>query len=154
MDIDTNSRNGTSTMTPGDSLEYEDDTTPNEPIPMDTDMPAHPGLSPTLDEYMPDHPGHSPMLEVQSTTHHRLTISSLCNPSNEDIYVHPHRMDILFNKTLEPVQVPLCVRGCSSESLYTCGSGPLHMHGSYKSKLGVSGPLLHMENMNSLYIFK
>jgi len=36
----------------------------------------------------------------------------------------------------------------------TCGSGPLHMHGSYESKLGVSGPLLHMENMNSLYIFK
>jgi len=37
---------------------------------------------------------------------------------------------------------------------HTCGSGPLHMHGSYESKLGVSGPLLHMKNMNFLYIFK
>jgi len=72
-----NTRNSTSTVTPGDSSEHEDDTTLNEPIPMDTDMPAHPGLSPMLDEHMPDHPGHSPMLEVQSTTHHRLTIASL-----------------------------------------------------------------------------
>ena len=104
MDIDTNNHNGISTMTPGDSSEHEDDTTPNEHIPLDMDMP--------------DHPGHSPTPEVQSTTHHRPTIASLCNPSNEDIYVRPHRADTLFDKTLEPVQIPSRIRGCSSESLY------------------------------------
>jgi hypothetical protein len=144
MDIDTNTRNGTSTVTPGDSSEHEDDTTPNEPIPIDTDMPSYSGLSPMLDESIlidtdmpdhtelsptpdepipidtdtPDHPGHSPTPEVQSTTHRRLTIASLCNPSNEDLYVRPHRADTLFDKTLEPVRVPSRIRGCSSESLY------------------------------------
>jgi len=155
MDINTNTRNGTSTMTPGDSSEHEDDMTPNEPIPIDTDMPTHPGLSLTPDEPilidmdmpdhselsptpdepipidtdMPNHPGHSPMLEVQSITHRRLTIASLCNPSNEDLYIHPHQADMLFDKTLEPVRVLSRIRGCSSESLYIYISvKPLNNH--------------------------
>jgi hypothetical protein len=144
MDIDTNTRNGTSTVTPGNSSEHEDDTTLNKPIPIDTDMLAHSVLSPTPDEPIlidtdmpdhpelspmpdepipidtdtPDHPGHSRTPEVQSTTHRRLTIASLCNPSNEDLYVRPYRADTLFDKTLEPVRVPSRIRGCSSESLY------------------------------------
>jgi len=45
---------------------------------------------------------------------------------------------------IEPSVMPLNCLGvvdiegiCISD---TCGSGPLHMHGRYESKLGVSGP--------------
>ena len=129
----------TSTMTLGNSSEHKDDMMLNESISIDTDMPAHLRLSLMPDEPilidtdmpdyselslmpdepilididMPDHPGHSSMPEVQSTTHCRLTIMSLCNPSNKDLYVCPYHADMLFNKTLEP-----CIQGCSSESLY------------------------------------
>jgi len=33
-----------------------------------------------------------------------------------------------------------CLHQLSKIYTYTCGSGPLHMHGRYESKLGVSGP--------------
>lgn len=122
MDIDMNTRNGTSIVTMGDSSGH--DTRPNAPIPIDMAMPDYPEFSPTpgepisTDMGMPDHPGLSPTLEVQSTTHRRLNIMSLCNPNNEDPDVRPHCADTLFDKTLEPVRVPLRSRGCSCESIY------------------------------------
>ena len=69
MDINTNTHNSTSTMTLGDSSEHKDDMMPNEPIPIDTDMPAYPRLflmpdEPILiDTDMPDHSELSLMLD-------------------------------------------------------------------------------------------
>ena len=71
------------------------------------EMPFYQNQDPCREHLAKDHPGLSPTPEVQSTTHRRLNIMSLCNPNNEDPDVHPHCADTLFDKTLEPVRVPL-----------------------------------------------
>jgi hypothetical protein len=81
--------------------ENEDDRIPNEGDMDNTILSDSTASSP------------APDAQSKSNANHRHTIVSLINPNNEDPYSHQRYTSELIAQNLEPVQVPVWVRGCN-----------------------------------------